>query len=187
MWANDDEGDPISNIDDIINPSQKKIAFEQKTKDSLQEIKNAEQAIINAKNAEIERIRIANDTLPEFTDTASQRIYVILGDLKIMKYDLTSDPLTWQQANYLIEQIGNGWRLPKKDELSLIYQNKTKIKGFIDNPGVEFNTNYMGSVASREEGGFGDGGWILNIESGYIDDFRGLRTGSIACRVKLVK
>jgi hypothetical protein len=184
LWANDDEGDIISNLDDIINPSLKKIAFEQKTKDSLQAIKNAEQAIINAKNAEIERIRIANDTLPEFTDTVTNFKYVILENLKIMKDDLTSEPTTWETANILIDRIGNGWRLPNKEELILIYKNKTKIKGFNADPSVEFGTNYMGSRAQTD---FGDGVWVLNSESGYIGDFSGALTGRIACRVKLVK
>jgi hypothetical protein len=37
---------------------------------------------------------------------------------------------TWEEAKKACKALGDGWRLPTKEELDLIFQNKDKIGGF---------------------------------------------------------
>jgi hypothetical protein len=38
--------------------------------------------------------------------------------------------MRWVEANSECEALGDGWRLPTKDELNLLYLNKDRIGGF---------------------------------------------------------
>jgi hypothetical protein len=38
--------------------------------------------------------------------------------------------MKWEDANKACESLGNGWRLPTKDELNLLYLNRDAIGGF---------------------------------------------------------
>jgi hypothetical protein len=40
--------------------------------------------------------------------------------------------MTWEKANEACEDLGSGWRLPKREELLEILQNRNKIGGFSD-------------------------------------------------------
>lgn len=40
--------------------------------------------------------------------------------------------LDWQDANYAAHSYGNGWRLPTKEELNQLYQQKLIVGGFTD-------------------------------------------------------
>ena len=74
-----------------------------------------------------------------------------IGDLEVMTEDLGKimkweqsedvvdyDYIEWEKARKTCENLGDGWRLPTKDELNLLYENKCKIGGFTNN-------NYWGS------------------------------------------
>ncbi len=52
-----------------------------------------------------------------------------IGNLEIAPNDFPSD-MNWQDAKNACEKLGNGWRLPSKDELNILYKNKDKIGGF---------------------------------------------------------
>jgi len=41
--------------------------------------------------------------------------------------------MKWKDAVKACTDLGNGWRLPTKDEFNLIYENKDEIGGFGDN------------------------------------------------------
>ena len=41
--------------------------------------------------------------------------------------------MMWDEAKKACAGLGNGWRLPTKDELNLMYLNKDKIGGFAGN------------------------------------------------------
>jgi hypothetical protein len=51
--------------------------------------------------------------------------------LEIAQFDFPS-LLDWSDAKKLCANLGDGWRLPTKDELIVMYQNKNKIEGFAD-------------------------------------------------------
>lgn len=53
--------------------------------------------------------------------------------------------MTWNEAKEACTNLGDGWRLPTKDELNLIYENKDVVGGFANNvywSSTENATNY---------------------------------------------
>ena len=52
-----------------------------------------------------------------------------IGNLEVMTEDLEGR-YTWDDAMKACADLGDGWRLPTKDELNTLYQNKDKIGGF---------------------------------------------------------
>jgi hypothetical protein len=54
-----------------------------------------------------------------------------IGDLEVMTEDLGE--MNWDDAMKACADLGDGWRLPTKDELNLLYENKEKIGGFANN------------------------------------------------------
>jgi hypothetical protein len=54
---------------------------------------------------------------------------VRIGNLEVAQNDCPG-PMNWQDAKKACSDLGNGWRLPTKDELNLIFKNKDKIGGF---------------------------------------------------------
>ena len=51
-----------------------------------------------------------------------------IGNLEVMTEDLGK--MDWEDAKKACADLGDGWRLPTKDELNILYQNKDKIGGF---------------------------------------------------------
>lgn len=56
---------------------------------------------------------------------------IVLNDLEVAQNDF-DEVLDWRTANKILPINGGEWRLPTKEELMLIYNNKNNIKGFID-------------------------------------------------------
>tara|TARA_B110000240_G_C13043633_1_gene260236 strand:+ start:34 stop:387 length:354 start_codon:yes stop_codon:yes gene_type:complete len=54
---------------------------------------------------------------------------VKIGNLEVMTEDLGE--MKWEEAKKACKNLGDGWRLPSKDELNLLYKNKEKIGGFL--------------------------------------------------------
>ena len=54
-----------------------------------------------------------------------------IGDIEVAQHDFPKK-MTWDKAKKECESLGSGWRLPNKDELNTLYQNKDKIGGFAD-------------------------------------------------------
>lgn len=73
-----------------------------------------------------------------------------IGKLQIASNDFP-EKLDWNDAKKACSILGNGWRLPTKDELNIIYQNKDKIGGFADSDywssTESTNSNYAGKQA----------------------------------------
>ncbi|MDC0339394.1 DUF1566 domain-containing protein [Flavobacteriales bacterium] len=44
--------------------------------------------------------------------------------------------------SYTCENLGDGWRLPTKDELNLLYENKNTIGGFVNNTSYWSSSEY---------------------------------------------
>ena len=55
---------------------------------------------------------------------------VKIGNLEVMTEDL--GVWYWDNAKKACADLGDGWRLPTKDELNILYENKDKIGGFTD-------------------------------------------------------
>ena len=61
-----------------------------------------------------------------------------LNNIEIAQYDLPTE-VTWYNAKRECKELGKGWRLPTKDELEKMYDNKDLIGNFV-------NTNYWSST-----------------------------------------
>ena len=55
-----------------------------------------------------------------------------LSKIKVAQYDFPKQ-MDWYEAKKACANLGNGWRLPTKNELNLMYLNKDKIGGFAGN------------------------------------------------------
>ena len=66
---------------------------------------------------------------------------VKIGNLEVMTEDLEGS-MKWDEAMKACADLGDGWRLPTKEELKMLYQNKNEIGGFTVNAywsSTEFN------------------------------------------------
>jgi len=72
--------------------------------------------------------------------------------------------MTWYEAKEACVNLGNGWRLPTKYELNLIYENKDVVGGFA-------NLYYWSST----ELGNGNA-WFQNFYNGYQGSYSNLFT-----------
>ena len=61
-----------------------------------------------------------------------------LDSIEIAQYDLPTE-VTWYNAKRECKELGKGWRLPTKEELDKMYNNKDLIGNFV-------NTNYWSST-----------------------------------------
>ena len=62
-----------------------------------------------------------------------------IGDLEVMVEDLGLRMMDWDEAKKACENLGGGWRLPTKEELNILYENKDKI-------GADASYNYWSST-----------------------------------------
>ena len=71
--------------------------------------------------------------------------------------------LNWVNASKACRALGNGWRLPTKAELNVLYKNRKKIGGFAD-------TFYWSSTELENENGskgYVYKAWSQNLYNGY--------------------
>ena len=54
-----------------------------------------------------------------------------IGRIEVAQYDFPK-AIKWDVAREVCQKLGEGWRIPTKSELNLIYKNKYKIGGFIN-------------------------------------------------------
>jgi hypothetical protein len=70
----------------------------------------------------------SESTTPTVNVTGDYVVAVEIGDLEVMTEDLGE--MNWDDAMKACADFGDGWRLPTKDELNILYENKDKIGGF---------------------------------------------------------
>jgi hypothetical protein len=63
--------------------------------------------------------------------------------------------MNWNDAKEACAELGDGWRLPTKDELNILYHNKDKIGGF---------AGYI--YWSSTEYDYGSLAWLQNFVTG---------------------
>jgi len=81
-----------------------------------------------------------------------------IGDLEVAQFDFPKK-MNWHDAKMACAELGRGWSLPTKMELSLLYQNQVKIGGF--------STSYYWSSTETDI----DNAWRHNFSfemSGFI-------------------
>lgn len=53
-----------------------------------------------------------------------------IGNIEVAQNDFPTD-MNWANANDSCAKLGEGWRLPTKDELHLLFEKKDEIGGFV--------------------------------------------------------
>ena len=67
-----------------------------------------------------------------------------LDSIEIAQYDLPTE-VTWYNAKRECKELGKGWRLPTKEELDKMYNNKDLIGNFVNNnywSSTEYDSRY---------------------------------------------
>ena len=108
---------------------------------------------VNVDGREVSTIKIGTET-----KRRSDNLEVMTKDLGKMQ---------WDDAVKACADLGDGWRLPTKDELNILYENKDNIGGFA-------NSYYWSST----EGGNGNA-WVQYFYSGIQYDYYKLSTGYV--------
>lgn len=75
-----------------------------------------------------------------------------IGSLEVAQYDFPKIP--WNDANNSCKGLGNGWRLPTKQELNILYQNRDVIGNF---KWDSYWSSTKGTVVIAWRLNFGDG------------------------------
>jgi hypothetical protein len=91
-----------------------------------------------------------------------------LGHLEVAQKNFPRE-MNWVDAKKACAALGIGWRLPTKDELHILYQNKGKLGGFPDNfywSSTEYDNNNA---------------WYQNFANGWQFD-TGIKTLLVAVR-----
>ena len=81
-----------------------------------------------------------------------------IGNFEVAKNDFPKK-MTWYKAKKACTDLGKGWRLPTKDELNLMFENKDIIDGF---------SNYY-YWSSTEMSNYG--AWGQSFNFGYQNDY----------------
>ena len=83
-----------------------------------------------------------------------------IGNLIVAEYTFPTS-MIWDDATKACRELGKGWRLPTKVELNILFKNKNKIFGFVDNF-YWSSTEVDGvNVVWLQYFGFGDGDQFL--------------------------
>jgi hypothetical protein len=105
-----------------------------------------------------------------------------LNGLEIAQFDF-SDPMTYDEAVKACSKLGDGWRLPTKEEMEKIYENKDMLGGFVSPIYVSDNSEFFvdNNVYYWSGSSYGsDYVWVI----GFTHRFVGvtLKTGNLFAR-----
>lgn len=100
--------------------------------------------------------------------------------LEVMTQDLVGKygevSLKWDEAKSICEHMGNGWRLPTKDELNMIYQNRNKFS-FLEKYATYWtSTEYISEYVKNSV-------WTQD----FVDGFQGVFSKSVTKRARAVR
>jgi hypothetical protein len=73
---------------------------------------------------------------------------IIIGNLSIAENDFPN-VMDFEDAKIVCSNLGDGWRLPTKSELNILFQNQKIIGGFTTNSYWSSSTNYFIYVWSQ--------------------------------------
>ena len=92
-----------------------------------------------------------------------------IENLQVAQYDFPED-MSWDDAKAACTKLGEGWRLPTKDELNLLYQNKNKIGGFASDY-YWSSTEYNNGSAWRQYFSYGRQVYYYKASRYYVRAF----------------
>ena len=95
-----------------------------------------------------------------------------LGNLVVAQKDFPKQML-WEDAKKACEALGNGWRLPTKDEQKILYKNRENV-GFTP---IKANGDGWGVYWSSTEGDYSGEKWMIFIGEGIQQSwYKGSKT-----------
>jgi hypothetical protein len=105
-----------------------------------------------------------------------------LNGLEIAQFDFLN-PMTYDEAVKACSKLGDGWRLPTKEEMEKIYENKDMLGGFVSPIYVSDNSEFFvdNNVYYWSGSSYGsDYVWVI----GFTHRFVGvtLKTGNLFAR-----
>ena len=98
-----------------------------------------------------------------------------IGNLLVAQNDFPN-PMNQENAKRNCLALGKGWRLPTKEELNILYQNKNNIGGFVEN-------NYWSSTDDKI---FNSKAWRQSFANG-AHGFREVDSKAWSMNVRAVK
>lgn len=109
---------------------------------------------------------------------------VKLGKMEVMRKDLQLDVDNWDGALSMVKKLKNGWRLPTKKELNILYQNKDNIGGFVTDIQSDLNLPYLSStVISKATKDLYLKVWVQDFVDGSQTEWYCARNNFIRVRV----
>jgi hypothetical protein len=105
-----------------------------------------------------------------------------IGNMEVAQYDFPDD-MEWDEANRKCLNLREGWRLPTKDELSILYNNKNQI-GNLNHP---FNAFWSSTEYETKKSPSSLNNWRSDEIEKVNAWFIGLRDGDIGKFAKFNK
>ena len=118
------------------------------------------------------KVYLANEFSEKVTEKIEESSNPIIGNtIKIENIEVAEKDfpnyMKWKDAKKACEELGRGWRLPTKDELNILFQNKDKIGGFAGDyywSGTEDNSDYswrQGFEGGKQEISYKEGDYYV--------------------------
>lgn len=105
-------------------------------------------------NLQVEKIIL------DFKDIPKQNVagFIKIDNMEVSKQDLTVQ-MSWENSKKVVKELKDGWRLPNRKELELLYENRKIIGGFKNKPYWSL-TEYSFDLAWQLSFLQGDAGFI---------------------------
>lgn len=113
--------------------------------------------MINGGNVPSKIIDYSQNIAPSFSPSQIIGKPFRIGKIEVAQYKFPT-VMTWSEAQKACADLKNGWRLPTKDELILLYNNKVKIGGFEDK-------GFWSSLEGKDDRGY-DAAWGVYFLNG---------------------
>ena len=84
-----------------------------------------------------------------------------IGNIEVAQYDFP-ERMNREYAKKACAYLGEGWRLPSKEELNILYQNKVAIGGFFEGDSID---NAISVYWSSTEADL-NGAWVQDFDGG---------------------
>ncbi|MHA8083167.1 hypothetical protein ACST14_07075 [Aquirufa sp. A-Brett2-15D] len=102
---------------------------------------------------------------------------IMLSNLEISQYTFPNS-MNWREALNACKELGDGWKLPSKEQLDILYKNKDEIGGFVND--AYWSATKTGDYEAWRQY-FSDGDQVLtpNYSVGYVRAIRVVNLDSI--------
>ncbi len=154
-----------------------------KTLDKLKNCSSSEIEGLSWERTELENQNNSNQTINNNSTNNSYSSSIIGKPIKIGNFEVSQNNfpeyMSWYDAKNVCANLGNGWRLPTKDELWTMYLNRDKINNS-ENNYYWSSTEYAGSEYRDYVYGTYNYAYAVNFKTKILYDTR--KTGKLCVR-----